>query len=126
MFIRLKKSDGFTLIEMIAVLVIISVWSAVIVKRVGAISDTSERNALVQGVIELNTREALTWFNIKMSDAGFESDEKVWAEIDTNLGDEYVWTDGPTTVGGDLRFGSQTFALTRNVSTPENPASWIP
>jgi len=126
MFIRLKKSDGFTLVELIAVLVILSVWSAVIVKRVSAISDSSERNALVQGVIELNTREALTWFNIKMSDAGFESDEKVWAEIDTSLGNGYIWTVGPSRAGGDLKFGSQTFALTRNESTKESPGKWKP
>jgi len=126
MLTRLKKSDGFTLIELIAVLVILSVWSAVIVKKVVAITDTSERNVLIQGVVELNTREALTWFNIKMSASGYESDEKIWAEIDTSLGADYVWTSGPTRTGGDLKFGSQSFALTRNESTTDKPGSWNP
>ena len=124
MLTKMKKSDGFTLIELIAVMVILSVWSAVVVKKVVAVSDTSERNVLVQGVVELNTREALTWFNVKMSDTGFESDEKVWQKVDKNLGIEYVWTGGPTRSGGNLKFGSQSFAMTRNESTKNSPASW--
>jgi prepilin-type N-terminal cleavage/methylation domain-containing protein len=126
MLTKFKNTDGFTLIELIAVMVILSVWSAVVVKKVVAITDTSERNALVQGVVELNTRESLTWFNIKMTNIGYESDEKVWEIIDKNLGSEYTWTSGPTRAGGELQFGSQSFALTRNESTKESPGSWTP
>ena len=126
MLTKFRNKDGFTLIELIAIMVILSVWSAVIVKKVVAVSDSSERNALMQGIVELNTRESLTWFNIKMSNTGYESDEKIWEKIDTNIGIEYIWTSGPTRSGGELQFGSQSFVLPRNESTKESPASWTP
>ena len=126
MLTKFRNKDGFTLIELIATMVILSVWSAVIVKKVVAVSNSSERNALMQGIVELNTRESLTWFNIKMSNTGYESDEKIWEKIDTNIGIEYIWTSGPTRSGGELQFGSQSFVLPRNESTKESPASWTP
>jgi prepilin-type N-terminal cleavage/methylation domain-containing protein len=126
MLTKFRNKDGFTLIELIAIMVILSVWSAVIVKKVVAVSNSSERNALMQGIVELNTRESLTWFNIKMSNTGYESDEKIWEKIDTNIGIEYIWTSGPTRSGGELQFGSQSFVLPRNESTKESPASWTP
>jgi len=125
-FFRSKKlnSFGFTLIEIMAVLVIMSVWSAVAVKKVIAIADTAEQNAIVKGISELNTRESLTWFDLKMSPTGYENDDKLWATMDLSLGDEYIWETGPTRDGGNLRFGSTRVALKRQRSEPDYPGKW--
>ena len=119
-----SNSKGFTLIELVAVLVIMSVWASIGVKKVIAISDTAEKNAIVKGIIELNTRESLTWFNLKMSPAGYEGDDLLWTTLDTGLGSEYTWTSGPTQDGGELKFGASEAALTRSRSQPDTPGRW--
>ena len=124
MLSKLSKSDGFTLIELMAVLVIISIWSAVIVKKVTAISDHAEIHAIIQAAEELNTRESLTWFQIKMSDAGYQDDAAVWSQYDRDLGSDYTWQAGPTQIGGELKFGSTVKSLTRTPSLPDNPGKW--
>lgn len=121
---KLLKSDGFTLIELIAVLVILSVWAAIGVKKVITITDNAEMNILIQGVVELNTRESLTWFQVKMSTAAYQDDATLWALYDKDLGSGYVWKTGPTRAGGDLQVGSTVERLTRSLSTQEQPGKW--
>ena len=112
------------MIELMAVLVIMSVWSAVIVKKVIAISDNAELKSMIQGVQELNTREALTWFQIKMSDDGYQDDATVWGQYDRDLGSNYFWETGPTQTGGELKFGSTVKTLARSPSLPDQPGRW--
>jgi len=121
---NVSNSKGFTLIEITAVLVILTIWSAIGVKKVIAIADTAEQNAIINGIMELNTRESLTWFNLKMSPDGYPGDDLLWAAIDTSLGQEYIWENGPTQDGGVLRFGSTRTALTRTRSDIDDPGKW--
>ena len=119
-----SNSKGFTLVELVAVLVIMSVWGAIGVKKVIAISDAAEKNAIVKGVVELNTRESLTWFKLKMSPTGYGGDDMLWATLDTGLGSEYTWKSGPTQDGGELKFETMEAVLTRSRSQPETPGKW--
>jgi hypothetical protein len=110
--------------ELVAVMVILSIWAAIGVKKVIAISETAEKNAIVKGVVELNMRESLTWFKLKMSPAGYEGDDMLWATLDTGLGSEYTWTSGPTQDGGELKFETMEAVLTRSRSQPKTPGKW--
>jgi len=115
---------GFTLIELVAVIVIMGVMASVTVKKLDLISGTATNRALLEGVKELNVRESLTWINIKLSPAGWTDDGQLLSTIDTDLGSVYVWTAGPTASGGTLSFRSESIALSRNASTNSSTGSW--
>ena len=69
---------GFTLIELISVMVIISVMASVGVKKMDLIGDTATYRAMQEAVKELNIRESLTWTNIKLSSAGWIDDAQLF------------------------------------------------
>lgn len=119
-----ENEKGFTLIELLAAMVILSVMISIGFKKVDTISSVSEQNMLVQGIAELNTRESLTWFQIKLSAGGYDGDESLWAALDKNLSPGYAWDVAPTQAGGTLRFGSQMSLLNRSMSAKDRPGQW--
>ena len=120
----LKGEEGFTLIEIIAILIILGILAAVAVPKYIDLTANAELRALDAGISELNGRESLTWANIKISTAGWVDDATTFAALNTDLGSDYTWTVGPAVGGGTLGFGSQTVALTRTASTTTSPGSW--
>ena len=118
------NEKGFTLIELLASMVILSVLISVGFKKVENLSSVSERNMLAQGIVELNTRESLIWFKVKLSSSGYGGDANLWTELDTNLSSGYVWEGVPTQAGGTLRFGNQTTLLNRTNSAYDHPGQW--
>ena len=124
----LKNKQGFTLIEIMAVLVIMGVMASVAVSKINDISGTAEFRALETGISELNAREMLYWTNAKFAPGGWNTDDDVlnYVDYDTFIGSEYSWSAGPDANGGTLRFGSRTIALTRTISTNTTAARWAP
>ena len=115
---------GFTLIELISVLVIMSVVASVTFQRFYLISTNAEARALDSARGELNIRETLTWTQIKLSNAGWIDDENVFQELDKFLGNEYKWQPGPAITGGTLSFGEYSVIFSRNASTSTSAGSW--
>jgi len=111
------------MVEVIAVMVIMSVMASVGVKKLDVLSHTASDRVLAQGVRELNTRETLTWTKIKLSDSGWIDDSNVFSELDTNL-DEFEWIAGPDENGGTLRFRLNSIQLTRIASSSLSVGSW--
>ena len=116
---------GFTLIELIAVMVIMGVMVSVAIKKFDLLSDNASIIAIEAGIRELKLRESVTWFKIKLSDTGYINDVDVYNAIDKNLGQGYIWNPGPDISGGRLHFKSQSVDLNRAPSTPNSPASWL-
>ena len=122
---RPKNQKGFTLIELLSVLVIMSVMVSVAIKKFDLLSDTAGTNALRAGIRELNTREALVWAKIKLSDTGWSNDVDVFNQVNKNIGPGFSWNPIPDiSSGGTLHYQSTSIALLRTGSTRNSAGFW--
>jgi len=119
-----SNQKGFTLLEVMSMLVIIGVIFSVAIKKFDLISDSASMTAIKTGVRELNTQESLVWVDIKLSDTGWTSDAGVYNGVEKNLGQRYRWNPGPAIDGGTLHYESQSLALVRTQSTRHTVGSW--
>ena len=124
-----KGEKGFTLIELIATLVIISVLATVVVPRYLDAETSAKMRGLDLGISEMNGRETLAWAMVKLSDIGYSGDGPLWAQLKvdpgTDLGADYDWTVAPSITGGTLRFKREVFsAYNRAPSNIEKPGKW--
>ena len=122
------NQGGFTLIEIIAVLIIVSTLAAIAVPKFIGLDDNAKDHAIDSGISELNGRESLVWANIKVSSVGWLSDAQVFGAVSYNLGFDYDWTLGPNAGGGGggtLRFQlTKAVELERSESGYSSPAKW--
>jgi len=122
-----QHQQGFTLLEIIAVMVILSILAAVAIPRYVSLDESARQKAIEAGISELNGRETLTWSNEKISVSGWVSDEKTFGRMDKDLGTDYSWdsADPADLSGGTLIFKDNTsVSLSRSESTTERPGSW--
>jgi len=120
----MKDQEGFTLIELISVIVIMGVMVSVAIKKFDLLSDKAGIVALRSGIRELNTRETVAWSKIKLSDVDYANDTEVYNAVDKNIGPGYSWNDAVNIGGGRLHFKSQLIDLIRVPSTSTSPGSW--
>lgn len=122
------NQKGFTLIEIISVLIIMGVVASVSIQKFDIVSNNANEQALITGIKELNVREALIWSNLKISGDGYTTDEDLWIlmQVETNLGNDYDWNpDPPNRVsGGTLSFGTASRSLSRQASTVAVAGRW--
>jgi prepilin-type N-terminal cleavage/methylation domain-containing protein len=127
--LRFHKTHGFTLIELIATMMIISVLAAVLIPRYIDAETSAKTRGLDLGVSEMNGRETLTWAMVKLSNSGYIDDVQVWTHLQitagTDLGPDYDWTVAPSRNGGTLRFKKDVWSiLNRAFSSRETPGNW--
>ncbi|MEN8866578.1 MAG: prepilin-type N-terminal cleavage/methylation domain-containing protein, partial [Akkermansiaceae bacterium] len=82
---RKKNRKGFTLIEVIAVLVLLGILTAVAVPKYIDMATAAKMKAIDAAVSELNSREALTWGNEQLNGTTIGS-----TAVSTDLGDGYT------------------------------------
>ena len=122
--LKLQDQRGFTLIEIICVLVIMSVIVSITFTRILQADDGAKQVAVSLGVSELSLREALTWAAAKIS-IGTVDDDMIWTRLDKNLGPAYRWDTGPNQRDSStLRFKETAVSISRSVSTDTHPGKW--
>ena len=115
------NQKGFTLIEIMAVMIILGILVTFGVTKFIRIDHTAELRGLEIGLRELNTREKLVWTNLKISSTSYNDEEMdtiIIEEVDLNMTD-YKWTGN-----GVLSLGGTSFTLERIPATRKHPGEW--
>jgi prepilin-type N-terminal cleavage/methylation domain-containing protein len=121
----LLDQRGLTLVEIIAVLVILGILTALVVPRFIDLESGAKLKAIDAAIGELNGREDLTWADQKISDSGYIDDATVHSAMDYILGPDYTWNPGdPTASGGTINFKGAGVTLIRIASESLKPAEW--
>jgi prepilin-type N-terminal cleavage/methylation domain-containing protein len=122
-----RDDRGFTLIEMIAVMIIIAVFASIMIVRFDAFGNRAKQQAIKLSIAELNEREKLTWNNAKAG-MSYVDDITLFAEMQADnlfdLGEATSWNGGPDSTGGTLNTNAGSAHLTRIPSTFAEPGHW--
>ena len=120
--LKKKNNEGFTLVEVIAVLVILGILAAVAVPKYIDLQENAQIKALDAGVSELNGREAMTWGDSLLSDGGYTDDDAIVAAMEYELGADYT---GESATMTTLGFGTASYTMARTDSSATAPAVWV-
>jgi prepilin-type N-terminal cleavage/methylation domain-containing protein len=81
----LDNDNGFTLVELIAVLIIISIIGVMAARKFMKFDTTATDKMIDVAISELNSREKLIWVNTKLGDYDADIDTVIWQSMQDKL-----------------------------------------
>jgi MSHA pilin protein MshA len=122
----MNNQKGFTLVEIIAVLIILGILAAVAVPKF--INLNAGDKMITQAAAELTCREKLVWVNTRLASQINVTEETidlvVFNTMNYDVGIGATWVSGPSRDGGTLSVDTARVALVRSKATLAAPAMW--
>ena len=122
-----RDDRGFTLIEVMAVLIMMGIFVGIAAVKYDALHGGAENSAITLSVSELNMREKLSWQKVKL-EMVYTDDATLFVSMKAedlyDLGRSTSWQSGPSSTGGTLRTNAGSAVLTRTPSTRASPGHW--
>ncbi len=118
----LSNKKGFSLLEIMCVLVIMGIAFAFALPKFTKINEVADQKVLAHTISNLNANEKLSWSNLRLGDL-YIDDVDLFAKM-SYVVEDCIWTSGPTFSGGGLKCGSAESNLLRSISTDLVPGIW--
>lgn len=117
----LSNSKGFTLVELLAILIILGIMLAITVPKYISLNKNAEKAGISMAIIDLNGREMKCWTEQKLNE-NWESDQKIFESCDYEI-NGYRWL-SMSHLGGSLEFKEIVVRIHRRASENHEPGSW--
>ncbi|MHA1816160.1 MAG: type II secretion system protein [Candidatus Heimdallarchaeaceae archaeon] len=119
----MMNQKGFTLVEIIAVLIILGIMFAAVIPKIISMGQSASDQGINVAIVDLNGREMKAWTSIKL-ESNYSNDQQVFDSADYQFDSEaYEWI-SISTIGGTLRFKETTVRIYRRHSAMHEPANW--
>lgn len=117
----LRNQRGFTLVELIAVLIVVGIIFTIVLLKFNSFGDSATQQMIDQAIIELNNREKLVWTNLKLSFYEGDIDE----EIQVIMNEKYLDLGNGVEVSLDsISIRGLNVPVKRTTATNKMPAVW--
>jgi prepilin-type N-terminal cleavage/methylation domain-containing protein len=118
----LKDERGFTLIELIAVLVLMSILGTIAAKKFINFDNSASQQVVSLAIEELNVREKLCWANATLMFDKQDIDGDVWEAMSGMLD---IGNNARVDVAsGVITVGDASAEVVRTAATRERPGFW--
>jgi prepilin-type N-terminal cleavage/methylation domain-containing protein len=116
------NNKGFTLVELLAVVLILGILVAFIVPKIISIDKTAEAISAKSAITELNVLELQSWTTQKLNGNQI-NDETIIVDVVSSISNSCSF-DHYSLTGGKLTCGDSSFDLERIPSTNNSPGKW--
>jgi prepilin-type N-terminal cleavage/methylation domain-containing protein len=120
----MRNQKGYTLIELIAVMVMISIMGAVVTKKATTATRIADQTVITSVSTTLNSQELMVWGGVLVS-GKYKDDRDVWSHKEEILEGNGVTFVSVSQTGATVEIGGSTVTLIREPSTQMTSGRWV-